>query len=156
MKEELKKELVDAFAKTKESFGLQRTFEEYDDIFFLYDMASQDGFIAEKFERQLSARVANTFNSWYNQLHSLILPASASMISLTESSMFDEKEKEKLTLLMNKIVAFISRNTIIALTKNKEAQRAFLDDSISFWEEIKPELLSMAEKLHQGWKIYTK
>jgi hypothetical protein len=69
--------------------------------------------------------------------------------------MFDDKEKQQLNLLMNKIVLHISRNTIIALDKNTEEQRAFLDDSIAFWHEICPELLHMAHKVHLGWKQYS-
>jgi len=154
MKEETKKELETAFAKTKERFSLTKNFEEYDDIFFLYDMVSQDGFVAEKFERQLANRIINTFTSWYNHLHSIIIPNSGHMVSMTESSMFDDKEKEQLNLLMNTIVLHISRNTVLALTKDTKEQRAFLDDSVDFWHRIHPQLLIMAKKVHQGWDMY--
>ncbi len=156
MKQELKKELEDAFAKTKKEFGLTKTFEEYENIFFLYDMAVQDGFVAESFHRQLSSRIVNIFNSWYNHLHSIILPSQGSMVSMTESNMFEDKEKEALTILMNKIIEHIAKNTIVTLTKDVEEQRAFLDDSVDFWNEIKPPLLGMAKQVHAGWNKYTK
>ncbi|MCF7798943.1 hypothetical protein K9M74_03500 [Candidatus Woesearchaeota archaeon] len=156
MKPEDKKEVEQAFATMKEEFELEKSFEEYEEIFFLYDMVAQDGFVASSFHRQVSSRIANTFNSWYNHLHSIILPSQGSIVSMTEGSMFDEVEKKSMQTLSNSIIAFIAQNSVIALTKDKEAQKEFLDGAIDFWHKIHPQLLTMVKKVHAGWEEYSK
>ena len=74
------------------------------------------------------------------------------MISLAEHKMFDDQERNNMIKLMNKILALMSKNTVIGLTKDKKEEAKFIDDSVKLWKkEFTPEMIKIIKKINESW-----
>ena len=155
--EETYEELTEAFSKLKNELKFKATFEELEEIFFLKDDAMSNGFISDRYDRQLCSRIVNAYFSWYNKLHAILMPNPQSIINMTENQAFNDEEKNKLNLLMNKIMAYIAKNTVNGLKKDIYAQGKFIDEGLNFWnDEIQKELEFVTERIQEYWEKYSK
>ena len=152
MDKELKKEFEEKFAAIKAELKFKSSLEELEKIFFLKDFIAERKYVSENLSRQLCARIVDLFNSWYGYLHGIMLPNPQSMINVTESQMFNEKEKKEIMRLMNKIIGFTSTNTLNGLLKDKAAEAKFIDDAMVLWNEIIPKLVELMTKVNKNWK----
>ena len=151
-KKELLKELEEKFKVMKRELGFKVSLEEVDSIFFIKDAVLSTGFVSEVLSRQLCSRIVDTYVNWNNYLHSLIIPNPNNMLNINESKMFNEEEKKKITKLMTEIMALVSTNTLIGLTKDKSGEARFIDDSIDFWKKtFSPELIKIIKKINDEW-----
>lgn len=140
------------FEAMKKDFGFKSNLEELDKIFFLKDFIAKEGFVSNQLSRQVCGRMIDLFGTWYNYLHTLVMPNPSSMLNMTESQAFSEEEKQEILLLMNKIMAQISENTLNGLTKNKSSTAKFIDDSVDLWgKALKPKLMEIIKKIRQDW-----
>lgn len=155
--EEIYEEMEKAFTKTKKELGFKATLEELDEIFFLKDDAGSNGFISENYNRQLCHRMTDTFFSWYNYFHSIVMPNPQSIVNMTENQAFNEEEQQEIGILMNKIMTFIKKNQIAGITKDKQLEAEFIDESLAFWKnELKDKIAKYLIKVNKTWEQYSK
>ena len=103
---ELLKELENEFNNIKKDLKFKASFEEIDKVFYLKDQILKEGFVSPNLSRQITWRIVDTYTSWYNYLHNLIMPNPQSMVQLQESQGFNDEEKEKIMKVMPKLVLF--------------------------------------------------
>ena len=115
-------------------------------LFYLKDQILKEGFVSPNLSRQITWRIVDTYTSWYNYLHNLIMPNPQSMVQLQESQGFNDEEKEKIMKVMPKLVLFGRKNSLIGLTKDKKEEAKFIDDSLKVWKEVLPILVMVNEK----------
>jgi len=152
-KKELLEELEEKFKIIKEELGFKSGLEEINSIFFIKDAILNAGFVSESFSRQLCSRIVETYVSWNNYLHSLIVPNPGYLLNMNESKMFDEEERRKIMKLVGESMALISMNQTIGLTKDKKEEGEFIDNAVRFWKKtFKPELIKITKKINSGWK----
>ncbi len=150
---ELKKQLEEEFKKTKKELKLKTTLEELDKIFYIKDNIEQIGFISNHFSRQLCGRICDTFNSWVNYFHGIVMPNPHNMISNTESQLFNEEEKKQIIKVMNKILAHTSENVLAGLKKDRKKEAEFIDKSPELWEKtVQPQVVFIMERVNNYWK----
>jgi len=151
-KKKLMDELNLEFDKMKTELKIKPTLNEMDEIFYIKDFILQSGYVSDSLSRMICRRIVDTFGSWSNYLHGLIVPMPQNLINVTESGMFSETEKDEIIKLINRILAHISGNSLIGITKDKKSEGKFIDDSISLWNDyVKPELGKIMEKVNSGW-----
>jgi len=149
---ELIKQFEEEFEKTKKEFGFKSTLTELDNIFFLKDFISKEGYVSNKLSRQLCGRMVDLFGTWYNYLHTIIMPNPGSMLNMTESQIFSDEEKQDILALMAKCMAQVSKNTLNGLTKDKKDQAEFVDSSVELWKkELNPKLKGIIKKVKLNW-----
>ena len=154
--EETYEELGKAFSKIKDELKFNASFDELEEVFFLKDDALSTGFISDRYDRQICARIVNTYFSWYNHLHSILMPNPSSIVNMTENQAFSDDEKNDLNVLMNKMMTYVSKNNIIGVTKDRQAQGPFIDEGIRFWnEEIKGKLEFVMRRIQDNWKKFS-
>lgn len=152
MEEDILKEFKQKFEELKEELGFKSTLEEIDSIFFVKDFIQQTGFVSTELGRQLCHRILDTYSSWNSYLHGIIIPNPQNILSITESKMFSNEEKENMLKLIKKSTALISENQVIGLTKDKKAESKFIDSSVKFWEsEFEPGIKKITEKIKTDW-----
>lgn len=145
------------FEQMKQDLKLESTLDELDSVFFLNDFVLKNGFVSPKLSRMVCSRIAETFSSWSGYLHSIICPAPQNLINVTESQMFDEKEKNQIIGIINNFMAYISTNTLAGLSKDKDMEKRFIDGSLKLWNEIINErLIDILNKVNNGWIEKTK
>ncbi len=145
-------ELKTEFEKTRQELGFESTLEDIDSIFFVTDFIREKGYVSDNLDRQICSRITNTFMSWANYLHGLVMPNTRSMISVTETQMFSDDEKDEIMDLISAIMALTSRNTLIGLTKDKKATAEFIDESVNTWQDsFKPQLVEIMQTVNQTW-----
>ncbi|MFW6014358.1 MAG: hypothetical protein ACOCZQ_00280 [Nanoarchaeota archaeon] len=150
---ELKKQLEEEFEKTKKELVLKTELDELDKIFYIRDNIEQVGFISNNFSRQLCGRMCDTFNSWVNYFHGIIMPNPHNMISNTESQLFSEEEKQEIIKVMNKILSHTSQNVLAGLKKDKHKEAEFIDNSLELWNStVQPKLVFIMERVNNYWK----
>lgn len=152
MSKEIVKEFETAFEQLKKELKFRATLEELDEVFFLRDFVAKEGFVSSQLSRTVCRRMVDTFYSWYNYLHGLILPNPQNIWMTTESQVFNDKQKAEILQVMDKIMVFATQNTINSLSKNKTDESEFIDSSIEFWQKIlKPLLAENLERTRNMW-----
>lgn len=152
-KKELLNEMKEKFEDIKKDLKFKSSLEELNNIFYIKDAVLNIGFVSENFSRQLCARIVETYSNWNNYLHSLILPNPQHMINMNESKMFNEEEKKEIVAILTKSLALTSTNTLVGLTKDKQLEGKFIDDSVEFWkQDFHPKLVEFIKKINNGWK----
>ena len=94
-KKEILAELKEKFENEKKRLGFKSSFDEVDKAFFIEDAVLQNGFVSETFSRQMCHRIVDTFSSWNNYMHSLIMPNPSHMINMTEAKAVDDEMKKE-------------------------------------------------------------
>jgi hypothetical protein len=151
-KEELIKEFKEQFEAMKTELGFKSTLAEIEKVFFITDSIIREGYISKYLSRQICRRITDLFGSWYNYLHSLVMPSPGSMLNMTESQAFSDEEKHEIMILMNKIMALASKNTLVGITKDKKMEAGFIDESVAFWSKtVKPEMKRIVGKVQENW-----
>ncbi len=151
-KEKLLKELEEKFEETKKELDFKATIDDIDRIFFIRDAVCRDGYVGDSFSRQMCSKIADTYLEWVNYLHTFINPNPGYLIQINESEAFLDKERNDIARLISKIMALISRNTIIGVSKDKRAEAEFIDEAVKFWDEVfKPDTLKILEKVNNKW-----
>lgn len=151
-RDKLLKQFREEFELMRKELKLKSSFEDFEKIFFLNDFILKVGYTSKELSRMICSRIVDTYSSWNGYLHGLILPNPNSMISVTESHIFDEKDKEEITQLINKAMALLSINTLVGVTKDRALEARFLDDSVRFWNEtFKPRLKEILRKVNKHW-----
>lgn len=148
----LLRELDDKFAQLRKEQNLKTTLDEVDALFFIKDTALGAGYVSTHLAKSICNRIVDTYMSWINYLHNLIMPSS-SMIFMNESKMLSESDKKDALKLISETMALVSENTVIGIKRQKQQETAFIDESVRFWNTtFKPRVSAIAEKIHSGWK----
>ena len=151
-RDQILKELEAEFKLMKKELGFESTLDDLDTIFYIRDFVLQRGYVSKSLSRAVCSRIVETLGSWNSYLHGLIIPNPNSMISISETNLFNEKEKDEIIKLMNQIMALGNSNVLIGLTKDKEKEAKFIDNSIRFWKEIlSPKLEKIIIKVNDYW-----
>ena len=151
-KKELLLELENEFNSWKKKTGFDASLEQLDEIFFIKDYILASRFVSPKISRMICGRIRDSFNGWIQQIHTWLIPAPYSIISTSESQLFNDKEKEELNVLLREFMAFVSQNIIIGLTKDKKKEAEFVDASILIWKKHLSSLIKYSEKIQLYWK----
>ena len=149
----LLEELDKKFNKTKQELGFESTFEEIEKYFYLKDGVLKDGFVSEKFSRQLSHRMLDTYASWITSLHNLIMPNPQDLISMTECKRLTDDERKKASNLISVSMNLIRKNSIVGLSRDKQAEGKLIDEIVETWKnKFEPALLELEKKIQSAWE----
>ncbi len=150
--EELLKEFEEEFKKVRNELKFNATLEELDEVFSLKDFVLQTGFMSKIPSRMICSRLRDTLSIWIQQLQAWLAPNPYSMVSISESQIFTDSEKEDINRIMKKFLSLTSDNMLVALTKNKENEAKFIDGALAAWKENLPNLIKYTEKMNNYWK----
>ena len=153
-KKNLLKELKEKFKEIKEDLGFAPSYEEIEREFKIEDAILSTEFISPNFSRQLCSRILENYMGWRSYLNGLLIPTQGDFSSQTEANLFSSKEdRELIWNLIKKIMVFSSEYSLIGLTKNKEREAKFIDDSFSYWtHKFRPEIVKILSKINREWK----
>jgi len=151
-KEQLIDNLKKSFSKWKEEVKFDASFEQLDEIFFITDYILASGFVSPKINRMVCGRIRDTFNSWIQQIHSWLIPAPYSIISTSENQLFSDKEKEELNTLLKDFMSLVSLNLEVGLTKDKQKEAQYVDESLEVWRKHLPSLTTFSKKVREFWQ----
>ena len=150
--EELIKQFEREFEKIKKDLGFKSSLEELDKVFFLRDFILKENYVATKLSRMVCGRIVDTYYSWANYLQGLLMPNPGHMLSMTESQVFDENEKEEIFNLCSKVMALVSRNSLVGITRDKNEEAKFIDESLEFWNKtFSSELERIMKRVKDFW-----
>ena len=151
-KEDLLKQMHEKFNEAQKEIGFAATFEEIEEIFFIKDRIFSDGFVSDKFSRQMCSRMSETLGGWVGYLHSLLMPNPQSLMNLTEARLFSEEERKEIRDLIKGAMALESLNSLAGLEKDLAKEREFIDGAVRFWnEKLKPGIVKVVGKVNGGW-----
>jgi hypothetical protein len=153
---DLMKDFEKEFEKIKKDLKFKATLEDLDEIYFLRDYIQKEGYVGNKLSRQLARRISDVFVSWLQYLHGLVVVSPGNVINLVESQLFNDDEKAEINKIMEKIMAVSSKNSLITLTRDKNLEKEFFDDSVSVWKEINPKLVQFMERVGKEWEDRSK
>jgi hypothetical protein len=150
--EKLLKELERNFEKMKSNLKMKSGFEDIDKIFYIKDEVLKDSFVSEDLARQILHKIVETYMSWNEYLHSLVMPNPQNLLNISESKIFDQEERKEILELIKKAMEISSRSSLITLTRDKEAEGKLMDHSVKYWnEEFKPKLVKIMKKINEEW-----
>lgn len=153
-KKELIKEVEKEFNRAKEDLGFNATLEELDDAFKIFDGVVSSEFVSTSFSRQLCARILDNFMGWHNYLNGILVPNSGFLASQTEANLFNNKEdREMIWGMIKKTMEYSTTHSLIGLTKNKELEAKFIDETLAYWKgHFSPSLKMILLRANEAWK----
>lgn len=150
---ELIKKFEEEFEALKKKLKLKTSFEELDSLLYLSDRILKEGYVPVNLLRTICSLMIGKLKESGIHLHSLVIPNPQSMPSITESRLFNDKEKEEFKNLISKIMFLSSTNALNEIKKDKLGDGKLIDDSMRFWnEECKPKLTAIMEKINAEWE----
>lgn len=151
-KEQLLPQFEQSFEILRKKLNLTNSLEEFDQVFFFRDLILKEGYVSESLSRILARRIIDTYNSWVGYLHSLVFPNQANIFNLKESGFFTETEKGNIFKLITQIMAFVSTNSVIGLSKDTKKEAEFFQNSLIFWHKtFLPVMIGVTQKVNKGW-----
>ena len=109
-------------------------------------------FSINKLSRMLCSRIVNTYMSWSNYLHGLVMPNPNYMVNMAESQMFTDDDRQEIINLMNQILALVSLNSVLTLENDTRAESKFIDESVKFWKKtFQPKVMVFMKKVNKEW-----
>ncbi|MEM2121050.1 MAG: hypothetical protein QXU20_00090 [Candidatus Woesearchaeota archaeon] len=144
--------LKKAFNTWKKEVNFKSSFEELDEVFFIQDYVLAYGFVSTKINRMICSRIKDTFYSWVQQIHSWLIPTPYSIISTSESQLFNDKEKEELNVILKDFMSIVAFNTEVGLTKDKQKEAEYVDKSLEIWRKHLPSLIKFSKKVRNFWE----
>ncbi|MBU2638749.1 MAG: hypothetical protein KJ955_07285 [Nanoarchaeota archaeon] len=151
-KEELLKEFEAAFEKLRKELKLKHTLYDYDKVFFFTDIILKEDFVGIGLSRMLRSRIADLYMSWSGYLHGLIMPNPQSLIVMSESKLFDAKEKEEISYLISRLMAVSRMHTLLDVSNDKKMEGGFFETALVFWNtEFRQKAEAIMRKIHKYW-----
>ena len=145
--------LKEEFKKIKTELNFKSTYEEIDKIFYIEDDVIQKKYVSSKYSRQLCSRMTDLFDKYIGYFHNLVMPNPSSMISQTETNLFNEEEKQSFIKLMNKLMYLSTKNTLAGVKNDKRLEAEFIDEGLIYCnEELIPKMTKIMEKINTYWK----
>lgn len=153
-KKELIKDIGKAFEKTKEELGFSANFEDLEEAFRIYDGVISSEFVSTNFSRQICSRILDNFMGWHNYLNGILMPNAGFLASQTEANLFNNKEdKELIWKMIKKTMEFSTTHSLIGLTRNRELEAKFIDNTLNYWNEFfSPNIKNILLKANKAWK----
>lgn len=146
--------ILEELEKAYEKYGQERnvtiSLDELDSIFFIRDYIQKEKYVSTNLGRAICYRITETYYSWINFIHRLIMPNPNSLLDLKESKLFEDKEE--LIAILNKMVELTSRNSLIGIKKDIEGEKKFIEDALSLWKSISPILIKNLTEINAMWK----
>ena len=148
----LLRQLKDKFEELKSELGFKSSFHEIDKIFYIQDSILNAGFVAESFDRQICARIVDTYMGWNNYLHNLVMPDSHSMIQMNESKLLNDVDKKEILQVIADSMRIVSMNLVIGIGRDKNVEAQFIDNSVEFWNRhYSSSVFRIVKKINDGW-----
>ncbi len=152
--QELLQELKEKFEEEKKRLGFKAEFEKVNDIYCMSDMVLSDGFVSEKFSRQLINRIVELFASWLNEIYSWVYPNQMDFIHLNENRTLSEEERKEILLMIDRVMYLVRKNKLIAFEySGKKEEGDFVDELVEFNEKyFTPFVLKFYGKFEKFWR----
>lgn len=150
--DELLKEFEEKFSKIRKELNFAPTLDELDEVFFLRDFILQTGFVSPKLSRMVCSRIKDTLIIWTQQLQAWVTPNPYSFVSISESQIFSEEEKKEMNNITKEFLSLSSKNILVGLTKNKEKEKEFIEESLAAWKKNLPTLTKFTDKIQTYWQ----
>lgn len=151
-KKELLSELEQEFKQLKDELKLAVTLDELDTIFFVRDAVLQLGYVPNGLSRMICSRITDLFSNWNGYLHNLVVPNPNSMIRMSEGGAFSDEDKKKIMDKMKCFQELISRNILVGLTKKRQDEGKFIQDSVALWSDNLDFLIDVVKRANTHWK----
>ncbi len=98
-------------------------------------------------------RMSDKMGGILGMLQGMVQPNPSSMISLEESSFFTKEEKqEKIIAILRELMYFERLSIHLNITSTDEEEVAFIKALWEKWNHLKPQILELTKKLHEGWR----
>jgi|GEM_PF-4542866 len=153
-KQELLKELESKFSDLKKDLKFSSNFEDLEKAFLIKDFILEEGYIAENFFVQLSARIAAFYGEWLRYLNNLLVSSSEFLASQTEIKLFNSEEDKKNVWELIKIgMKFANMRVYLTMQENKIMQAEFIDGAFKAWDtSFKPGVSNLVKRAYEAWK----
>lgn len=148
-------EFEKSFLSLRKELGFKATLPELDDLFYIKDHISKEGYVSSQLERIICQRITEILMGYANYLHNLLLPNPSSMVMMIESQAFNDVERQDISLLFNHLMDHLSTNSINSIAKDKQGDSRFIDDSVRISLEIRPRFIEITKKVKGIWSQRT-
>lgn len=151
-KESILSELKDEFSKWKTEIGFKSSYEQIQEFFDIENFVLKEDHVPVKLGRAVAWKIVDVYSGWLNYFHGLIMPNTGYLVNMNESKMLDETMKKKVSSMMSEVLAITSLSSYIAVSKDKNAEKEFVDRAVDYWEsKFKKEVSELMKKINEGW-----
>lgn len=150
--DELLERFEKEFGALKQELKFRSTLDDIDKICYIRDVILSMGYVPKYLSRLVCRNITDTFKAWGNYFHGVVIPNPHSLLSVNESRMFSDEEKNQFKDLMSQIMVLSSRHALNGITNDKIADGKFIDDAMKFWNKtLNPKIIEVLKKVHREW-----
>jgi hypothetical protein len=147
------KDFEKQFEKLKKEIGFKPTLKELDEVFYISDFISKEGYVSTSPFKQICRRIIDVYGVWLQYLHGLLMPNPGNIVNMAEAQSFNEEEKEKMNKLIERMMIISTNYNLVVLNMDTKQAKELIDEAYSFWKtELNSELTKFMEKTGGLWK----
>lgn len=145
------------FEKARKEYGFKPTLNELDDIFYIRDAISKDGYVSTSILKQVCRRIIDVYSVWLQYLHGLLVPNPGNMINVSESTICSDADREKIQKLINEMMVLSNDYNLFVLNTDRKKGKEIIDNAYSLWKDnVKDELVGFMQKARDMWENKSK
>lgn len=84
-------------------------------------------------------------------VESIIYPQSPNFISMVESRIFNEEEKQKMAEFYKKLMNYEKESLILDVESDDKQSVKYINEVFSNWPEIKKQMVEITKKMQKAW-----
>ena len=152
--EELKliEELKEQYSVLSAKQGLKTSFDDYENNYGLTDTILKEGFVPKALGIFLAFRASEFHFSWYNFMHSLLMPQPSSMLQMEESSYIDDDLRTQIKIEMRRTMTIIRKVNLVSATRDEALAVKTVDEFTGLWNNSTKELVrNISSLLSDKW-----
>ncbi|MBI4159070.1 hypothetical protein HY500_02310 [Candidatus Woesearchaeota archaeon] len=84
-------------------------------------------------------------------IESILYPQSPNYISMVESRIFTEEEKQEISELYKRLMHYEKESLILDIESDDKASARYINEVFNSWPEIKKEMVVITKKMQKAW-----
>ena len=84
-------------------------------------------------------------------IESILYPQSPNYISMVESRIFTEEEKQNMAELYKKLMHYEKESLILDVESDDKQSTKYINEVLNDWTEIKKQLVEITRKMQKSW-----
>lgn len=117
-----------------------------------FEISNLQGLEDKKFLLRFIRRKVNEKIIFFCRIiESLLYPQSPNYISMVESRIFSEEEKQEMAELYKKLMYYEKESLILDVESDDKQSAKYVNDVFTNWTEIKKHLITITKKMQKSW-----
>jgi len=126
---------------------------DFKDVNNQFELSSSKDFPEDKefFLRNIRRKINERFVNLSRFIEEVLNPNPGSIVGITESKNFDNGDREKLRVLLKKLMLFERKSLLLEIDFDDSKEVEFINEILDKWKKIKKDFEPFIRKMMKSW-----